>query len=232
MDIPSIMRMREFESCLKGWEIKQLLGKGGYGEVYNVCKESKGHVIKDDCDYAVKVSVIEDKIDENRFLHEVDITKRMSNAGISPKLYEYQVCEVKGVFYGIVVVEKYDMTLTKYLQRNLLTNKDYAAIKALVDTMHRSGIAHLDLKHDNVMMKRKPKTFALIDYGFAVFVGKEVPLIGMNTDVMLDYYNLLYGDCMTKQERTNIALQMKIGNRWDPRHIDRSYLCSLKELQP
>ena len=212
---------QRFVSCLTGWDVNNLLGKGGNGKVYEVCKDT--------CEYAVKVAEFKYSRSKDSFEREVRVTKRMSDAKVTPKLYEHQICNGKnGKMYGLIIVEKYNMTLTDYMKTAMLSDQDKVKIQDLVKTMHSEGVAHLDLKSGNIMVKiigGKPH-FAIIDFGYSVIVGEDEPLATIKTKTMIDYYRRLYDDCLTQDNITEIKDNAGDIN-WDPRFIDDLYLCSM-----
>lgn len=94
--------------------------------------------------------------------------------------------------------------------------------------MHNSGIAHLDLKEENVVVKlggKNPK-FALIDFGFAVHALKEQPFEGIDYLDMKEYYEDHYGTCFTRRDSYRLR-DIKQGKKVDPRYLDDLFLCAL-----
>lgn len=229
--------MERWESCVRGFRLNRLLGEGQYGKVYEACSDT--------CDYAVKVSRLDpDEYDDAKeyreildrnvrlFKKEADITKAMSELGITPKLYSYRFCPVGDGVFGIMIVEKYDADLEKYIEAKSgrLTRTETLQIKELVRRMHDAGIAHLDLKEPNVMVKmvNDAPHFAIIDFGnFASVVGEDEPLKNYGKRTMTEYYREMYGDLCYTQRHVEDLRENKGKRTWDPRSIDIAFLCSL-----
>ena len=89
--------------CLKGYQIKQLLGKGTYGSVYNAC-------LDDDCTFAVKFMNTDTQTRKDTFFREGPVTKEFSENGIGPKYYGHWLCDNN---IGIIVTEQWDGSLNK-----------------------------------------------------------------------------------------------------------------------
>ena len=224
-----IMERKNFESCLSGWDVKNLLAKGSVGQVYEA--------YKDTCDYAIKVTRLNNSTDEIEFNREKLITREMSDVNVAAKLFESMICIApNGDKFGIMVFEKYDMTLSEYVlmmteKYNLsLTIEEHTAIENLIKTMHSKGIAHLDLKPGNVMVKirgGKPQ-FALIDFGFSGHIDdKPLGSFSLDPNRIIAYYRKIYYSCFTSADATNIRDHIGDVN-WDARFIDERFLCVIR----
>jgi RIO-like serine/threonine protein kinase len=154
--------------------------------------------------------------------------------------------------YGIMVSEKLDIDLADYTDSFSLTTEDYEEIEEIIHKMHSIGIAHLDLKHMNIMIKygamkksskrsgtvEREKRFYLIDFGFAIRIGEDEPFSSYDLSRMVKYYRQRYEDCFTKKDEALVmalkdprVIKMREmgGESTDPRHIDDRFLCSLKK---
>lgn len=229
--------MERYEACLKGWELKKLLGEGTYGKVFQGCKG--------ECRYAVKIVELEDDKDVAAFRKEAKITDALSDANLSPKLYDYWVCETADdKKFGLMVVDKFDMDLHGYLKKFYLNKSHYQEIVELVRNMHFMNYAHLDLKPENILVKMDGDvpTFRLIDFGFSVDVD-ERPLSAIKTEEFVEYYKDLYGSCFTESDKYRVyaiknkhldnaevrKIKKEARGHIDPRFIDEAFLCKLKK---
>ena len=106
-------------------------------------------------------------------VNELVITKKMSEIGIGPKVYDIAMSETQGV----IIMEKYDGTLTDLLhkyQKDKTVPVDQAIekVRNLLGIMHENGIVHRDLSTSNILYKTDG-SIALADFGFSVFSTDE-----------------------------------------------------------
>jgi hypothetical protein len=103
------------DTCLKGYDIKNLLGSGGYGSVYY------GKKLNDSENYAIKFINLKPTFDrkldtkdwdqqllnnKNTFILESNLTKLFSDNNIGPKFYGSWICDP--VYIGIIITQKFD----------------------------------------------------------------------------------------------------------------------------
>lgn len=153
------------QECIKQYEnltIKNELGRGEYGTVYNTC-------IDNECKYALKIARINLDINDNDPLELEDFNKECKYAklagdlNIGPKLIKSWICNnVKPKFYkykikmGFILMEKMDMTLTKYIKINIDDNDKIKNVRKmyldLCKIMLKNNIYNEDLHFGNVML--------------------------------------------------------------------------------
>lgn len=155
--------------CMKGLDIRELLGQGQFGEAYLVCNPT--------CTSVLKV-VIDDSDAWNTYDEEVHFAVDASTDRYGPKVYDYWTCdgEFDGgpVKLGFILMDKYDITLAAYRTAigGDIPEELEMRIEDLVHRMHSKGVMHGDLHAKNVMLKvdkgKKVKDVTLIDYGYAM----------------------------------------------------------------
>jgi len=156
------------EAC-SGAELRQLLGRGGYGSVYSAQRDGEP--------LAVKIQTLPEE-GLLQFLNEAEITRIASEGGFGPKLILARNCPITDdTFLGTFVLEKYDTDLQKWWQRY----KDSAShvqslcesdLLARIDRMHSYGIVHADLFPKNILVKHDKDGYITeatpSDFGLAV----------------------------------------------------------------
>lgn len=133
----------------------RLLGKGANGAVYEM-----------NDDRVLKVVKLRNDSYFREFNTEVDITRSMSELGVGPRLYESYTCDSNR--YGVMILQKL------YAMDTKSTDESYDLIKAKLDRMHQAGVAHNDIKVDN-LMQDKDGVAHIVDYGFAIPFDGPVP---------------------------------------------------------
>lgn len=117
-DIENNIETEVPDSCLKGYEINNILGSGGYGSVYI------GKKLNDNNIYAIKFVNLKPSFDrkqnpkkweldythnKNTFKAESDLTKLFSDNKIGVQFYGSWICD--SVQIGIIVTEKWDSSI-------------------------------------------------------------------------------------------------------------------------
>lgn len=128
------------DSCLKGYEIKNILGSGGYGTVY------LGKKLNDDKIYAIKFVNLKPKIDRKnnkykwdnkyqnnirKFNDEATLTKLFSDNKIGVKFYGHWVCD--SVQIGIMVTEKWDSSIYPLFKKAYIEEINELKLKLQTD---------------------------------------------------------------------------------------------------
>lgn len=196
--------------CLRGYEIRKLLGKGSYGKVFHTCKP------KDNCIYAMKVVELNEEEDINDFRKEVSIASKMSRLEITPKVYGAWFCKNK----GYIVTEKYDVTLKTHLEYHDLSKNLINRLENILEKMHNAGIVHGDLSLDNVMIKfvKGKKKIGIIDWGLAFETNEKHPV---SFKRMKQYLQDIYGKCFSLSKKDIEK---------DPTLWDQPILCYLNKI--
>ena len=155
------------------YELKEIIGKGNYGEVYKTIKKSSDEV------FAVKIInknelLLEEKL---RLLEEINILNLLKHLEHPNILKSYEIYENKDVIY--CVTEYLSGTLNEYILNHQLTVKTIKnfgnqIIKALT-FLHNLCLVHRDLKLSNIMYKIEDNKICLkiIDFGFSIILTKN-----------------------------------------------------------
>jgi serine/threonine protein kinase/Flp pilus assembly protein TadD len=149
------------------YKIKQLLGKGGMGEVY------LAEDIKLDRKAALKIlppALAADKERMSRFVREAKSASSLNHPNI---LTIYEINEFEGIHF--IATEFIDgKTLNYYVKDNPLNFKSVLEIAiqiaSALNEAHSAGIVHRDIKPDNVMI-RPNGLVKILDFGIAKLFG-------------------------------------------------------------
>lgn len=161
---------------------KNILGKGAYGTVKEICKDI-------DCNYVLKTIVYDKKkydfigsleLSEDyikkSWLNEIEVLKKLNNCQdinqykFVPMLYDFWYCKDVYKTYFYIIMEKYDGNLYDFLKK--FNGKGYKAVALTKLELLESNLYFIhrecdvclnDIKLDNILYKQ------LSDYLF-VFV--------------------------------------------------------------
>ena len=152
-------------------------GEGGFATVYFGVEKGTNECV------AIKVMPIPNNELKKSFKNEVKLLKLLHHRNIT-KLYDARKVRTSEGKFGIFILEKLDMDLLTFLQlRGELKEKDvkkiFQQICLGVHFCHRNGVAHLDLKVDNILVKLTEKNkrkvlekVQICDFGFATQLKK------------------------------------------------------------
>jgi len=155
------MRIRSLEIKNVDYQITEEIGCGGQGGVF-CAKNSTDHTI------AVKISDFNHPIGWKGFSKETETIKVLQ-----PSQHQY-LCNILAFEeldeYGYIAMEKYDCDLFEYIEleggiSEELGRTMFKKICIGLQNMHSLGIAHLDIKPENIMYDIKTKTPFIGDFG-------------------------------------------------------------------
>ncbi len=159
---------------IKGYELRERIGAGGFGEVYRAYQPDIGREV------AVKVILPQYANQPDfirRFEAEARIVARLEHPFIVP-LYDYWR-EPGGAY---LVMRWLRCSLRERLQQGALTLLETARlidqIAAALTVAHRNGVVHRDIKPANILLDDEGNAY-LSDFGIArdlVPVGETTPL--------------------------------------------------------
>jgi predicted Ser/Thr protein kinase len=157
--------------CFGDYKVLHGLGSGSFGVVYLVEKNGKKYAIK-------VISINFDPIfgmtsgnNLKNIKNEIEITKKMGEMNIGPKLYDSYICEpnINKLSAFIVMEWMTEGSLGNWLQNNKLSKKQHESILQKIEKMHKLGYIHADLHDNNILVtKNKSKVeFFIGDFGLS-----------------------------------------------------------------
>jgi serine/threonine protein kinase len=164
INIPQRGTVTITETCMQGYEIKNLLGKGTYGSVHLAINPKN---INPNKKYAIKFQNL--YVDKNKFpdpityqklknflrqdfLDEVNISELFSKYSIGPIIYHAWICE--DIDIGVTVTEFWDKAANDI---NELCNLNPELVKKLrnqIIKIHNLDYIHYDIKPANILIKK------------------------------------------------------------------------------
>lgn len=164
------------DKCKGPWSTKDILGKGMYGEIFNICDRESN------CNYIIKVA--DDDMSE-----EAELQLRASKAGVAPRIFQYFVDNadkeyiimekirgktVKDILEDLIKKEVQGKPNFKRLAKAIdsLVNDVFSAIMRL----HSVGIEHKDLHLDNIMYNEDKGELQFIDFGLSKPIENFIPM--------------------------------------------------------
>lgn len=127
------------------------------------------------------VKLFKHKKSLNKIKTEYTILKKVSEAGLGPKLYQ---SDIENKRY--IIMERLDLTLNQYLKEKNFSLNDLKFIIKLYEKLGEIGIGHNDTNITrNIMFK--DNRFYLIDFGMAYEVKKKKNTVqkGINPNINL-----------------------------------------------
>jgi serine/threonine-protein kinase len=155
------------------YRVTARLGEGGMGHVYLAQQEPLDRTV------AVKVLAGDKaRAEEGRFLREAKLLSRLSHPNIV-SLHDYGTTEDGDPYLVMERIEGADLRAT-LVQRGALPCAEVVVILrqvvAAIAEAHRQGVAHLDLKPENIMLATGPDGQAkvkVLDFGIARMTAPE-----------------------------------------------------------
>lgn len=149
------------------YQMGQILGRGGMGEVYRATRVEDGGAV------AVKVlrrNKASEPVHVQRFLREARLTQAVPSEHV-PRVDEFGTFEDGSPFIAMELLEGHD--LAWHLRRSpelpldqVLELVDHAA-RAL-DAVHSAGVVHRDLKPSNLfLVDALPRAWKVLDFGIS-----------------------------------------------------------------
>jgi len=174
-------------TIIDGYEILDLIGRGGMGEVYKAYKDGQLAAVK-----LLRPDVLENQPNVvARFEREAQLLKDLEHPSVV-KLVSMNTSAA--VPYLILDYVEGD-TLSQYLkERGALPLDEFrrlaAHIAEAIHYIHQHGIVHRDIKPSNIMLKADPAQVlapVLMDFGIARGDSFDITLTGSNAVGTIDY---------------------------------------------
>lgn len=168
-----VAQRRADESLEAHYQVGDLLGEGGYGEVY-ACRHKESGVER-----AVKVIAKEELQDNQKVLQEFEMLKEIDHPNV---LKVYELFECPNCYYIISDIVKggelYDELERLGSFREDETQMLVSVVLSALNYCHQRGLIHRDLKPENILLEdsRDYSHLKLIDFGLA----KRVDISGEN----------------------------------------------------
>jgi serine/threonine protein kinase len=189
---------------MHGWKIGKYIGSGGFGDVYEVCK--------DQCDRVIKIVQFDENFTQEAFQQEIETllvinafeheqsmkhkgvftsgTRTKPRCPLAPRVYGHWICQGVPVHFhqpiyteatikktvGFILLERWDMTLGSAMDQGYYPT-DYQInklVKKLTLLNIDTAIHNLDLKPNNFLVKIIDRQIADITVGDWGFIEKEM----------------------------------------------------------
>jgi len=153
------------------YQIHAKIGEGGLSEVLLASNIQTQEIV------AIKLMSLHTKNRLEIFQKECQISKMVNHPNIV-KCLDYYTITANDNDYGVLVLEKMDVDLMDYLlTKDRLPEEDcriiFREVCKAVTYCHSRGIAHLDLKSDNILLKVNQfgeiESIKICDFGFAYY---------------------------------------------------------------
>jgi tRNA A-37 threonylcarbamoyl transferase component Bud32 len=128
----------------KGYEFKQILGKGSYGEVYKICKDNA------ECK-AIKINMLDSSVTET--IREFKMQQKFAKYGLAPQVYEAGLFKKSNKDYGYIIMDLVDSTLATLIKNKLSVPELDIIINMITDMIKKlclNNLIHGDLHWDNI----------------------------------------------------------------------------------
>ena len=195
--------------CFGDYKVLHGLGSGAFGSVYLVEKNGKKYAIKViDINFNNLYVSVSDNL--KTIKNEIEITKKMGEMNIGPKLYDSYICEpnINKLSAFMVMEWMTEGSLGNWLQNNKLTKKQHETIVQKIEKMHKLGYIHADLHDNNILVtKNKSKVeFFIGDFGLSKttkdlikqhedFDIRHIEMITKNNSILHSYIAKLFIIC-------------------------------------
>ena len=163
----------EFPKLSKFYDNITLIGGGGMSSVYSAVKKTTKESV------AIKVMNLNTKERKKHFNNEIKMLQKFNNSNNNVvDLIKAMKMKTKGESFGILVQERMDFDFLSFIHykksfSEKQAKKIFYRICKSVYYCHVQGIAHLDLKPDNILLQfvkvnnKKKVIVKLCDFGFA-----------------------------------------------------------------
>lgn len=146
-----------FDSCL---------GEGIQGQVYEAVHCKSGEIC------IAKVTYFARDSQRKAFMNECRILTTISHCKSVVEMKKWFLITLEnGSECGVFILEKYPTDLMSLLEDEELCSKEklniFKQVSQGIDEIHANGVAHLDIKPENILVSADRRTIKLIDFGNA-----------------------------------------------------------------
>ena len=178
-NINTYFNPRQNENIISQYEIGKIIGKGAYA-VVKICKNK---ITQEK--FAIKIyekKNLKDHIIKKCITKEIEILKKLNHPNII-KLYDVfytdkYISLIQELVNGISLRDYYNSEIRN--QKGISENKYkfltiiFKQILSAFDLIHKKGIAHRDIKLENILMT-KNNEIKIIDFGFGMYNPRNNP---------------------------------------------------------
>lgn len=200
------LRLKRSRLGVDDFESLKVIGRGAFGEVRLVQKKDTGHV------YAMKILRKSDMVEKDQVAHvraERDILAEADHQWVVKMYYSFQD---SGSLYLIMEFLPGGDMMTLLMKKDTLTEEQtqfYVAETVLaIESIHRLGFIHRDIKPDNLLLDTKGH-IKLSDFGLCT---------GMKKSHRTDFYKDL-----TYSNTSNFGKDIANGNPMDSKRRAESW---------
>jgi serine/threonine protein kinase len=156
----------------QSYKVQQELGQGGQGVVFLAIAESTREVV------AVKLSELPTEEKVIAFVDEILLVQHLKRSKVKNacEVFEMDLHYSATATGGITVMKKYDCDLFTHAfdSRALLTEAAtqliFRQVCQGIQTFHRAGVAHMDLKPENLLIDYKTQKVSICDFGSCIWL--------------------------------------------------------------
>jgi tRNA A-37 threonylcarbamoyl transferase component Bud32 len=154
-----------------GWELRDLIGQGGFGEVWAA---GDTRLKRDVAVKTLRSDLIASTALLERFQREAEAVARLRHPHIIPI---YQVGEAEGLAFFVMPLVR-GASLQAVLESETRLGVEearriLAEAASALDAAHKAGIVHRDVKPENIMLDGDERRVLLMDFGIARAVGSD-----------------------------------------------------------
>ena len=167
----SISGIEVFETALKKYQKKKIIGQGGSGFVFSVVDETQN-------EYAIKClkpdHITQERID--RFKNELFFSIRNTHPNIL-SVIDYGFIRISDVKTPFFVMPLYPSTLRKEMTRAPNVERQFELFLKILDGLeeaHRRSITHRDIKPENILINNEKSSLVIADFGIAHFSEEDL----------------------------------------------------------
>jgi serine/threonine protein kinase len=161
-------RQPKVGDVLDGWKLEQLLGHGGWGQVFQARRGDKVAALK-----VMHTELCADPSFVERFKHEIMTLARLGAHPNLVEIHNFGYAPDFACWYFLMQMIE-GVSLEHYLARNKKSlstaqaRKLFLSVARGLAVAHQRGIVHRDIKPANILLSKPKGDPVLVDFGLAV----------------------------------------------------------------